>query len=233
LAALATGATVLCGRAARCGPLSSGEGARSGERMRPGESPVGSVTESYRDPIREAGREPGSSPCLGPCPCLPTLSCTNTRQGGSSLHFPMPRIPPISGADDTAARLPPSPYDRMVDHVASLAANGWWRQAAFRRHAPVVRERSRGSRDGASTGQGAALPLTSPPPSTCTPGPRNPAVSGRSGVRQTVRHWRPAEAHASPLAQSPALAVSCREADNLGEAEGAYQRKSGRFQRAG
>lgn len=48
-----------------------------------------------------------------------------------------------------------------------------------------------------------------------------------------MRHWRPAEAHASPLAQSPALAVSCREADNLGDAEGAYQRKSGRFQRAG
>jgi hypothetical protein len=58
------------------------------------------------------------------------------------------------------------------------------------------------------------------------PGARNPAVSGRSGVRQTVRHWRPAGAHASPLAQSPALAVSCREADNLGDAEGAYQRKS-------
>jgi hypothetical protein len=145
---------------------------RHGERRStPGELPAGSVTESYRDPIREAGRESGTSPCLGPCPCLPTLSCINTRQGGSSLHFPMPRKPPISGADDTTARIPPFPYDRMVDHVSSLTANGWWREAAFRRRAPVVRERSRGSRDGTSTGQGAAFPLTSSPLSTCTPGP--------------------------------------------------------------
>jgi hypothetical protein len=141
---------------------------RHGERRStPGELPAGSVTESYRDP-NQGGREfslPGS------LPLPPRLSCINTRQGGSSLHFPMPRKPPISGADDTTARIPPSRYDRMVDHVASLAANGWWREAAFRRRAPVVRERSRGSRDGTSTGQGAAFPLTSSPLSTCTPGP--------------------------------------------------------------
>jgi len=202
----------------------------------PGESPGGSVTESYGDPIREAGRDSGSSPYLGPCPCRPTLSCTNTRQGGSSLHFLMPRKLPISGADDTTARIPPSPYDRMVDHVASLVADGWWREAAFRRHVPVVRERSRGSRDGTSTGQGAAaLPLTSPPLLTCTPGPgiRRSAVSIGGEADGELRHLRPAEAHASPAVRQPALALSCREADNLGEAEGAYQRKSGRFQRAG
>jgi hypothetical protein len=202
-----------------------------GELIRPGEPPAGSVTESYMDPIREAGRESGSSPCLGPCPFLPTLSCTNTRQGGSSLHFPCPQTPDFRGRRHHGA--PPSPYDRMVDHVASLAATGWWREAAFRRHAPVVRERSRGSRDGTSTGPGRRAPADITASFDVHPGPRNPAVSGRSGVRQTVRHWRPAEAHASPLAQSPALALSCHEADNLGEAEAAYQRKSGRFQRAG
>lgn len=73
--------------------------------MRPGEPPTGSVTESYGDPIREAG----SSTRLGPCPCLPTLSCANTREGGSSVRFPMPRKLPIPGqATPRRASLPPS-----------------------------------------------------------------------------------------------------------------------------
>jgi hypothetical protein len=47
------------------------------ERMRSATNYSGwlTVTESHRDPTREAGREAGSSLCLGPLPCLPALSC--------------------------------------------------------------------------------------------------------------------------------------------------------------
>lgn len=42
---------------------------------------------------------------------------------------------------------------------------------------------------------------------------------GGPGVRQTVRHQLPAEAHASPRRPAAALVVSCEKAGNPGEAD--------------
>lgn len=85
----------------------NGVGARSGTgRTRSATNHSGwlTVTESHRDPIREAG----SSPCLGSLPCLPALSCADTGQGGNSRLSKAPQNPPISRK--TTARTAPSQY---------------------------------------------------------------------------------------------------------------------------
>jgi hypothetical protein len=95
----------------------NGDGARSGaERMRSATNHSGSAhghrkSQGPTQGGREGGREFSLS---GSLPCLPALNSAYIDQGGNSLRLPIPRKPPISGRDDTTARLPPSLFDRLI-----------------------------------------------------------------------------------------------------------------------